>query len=762
MTFLLAAIPALLAALAVLGLSLRRREIARHATVASSRTEARARGSHTARLQYPDIDLRQCIGCGACVRACPEDGVLELLYGQAVVVHGARCVGHGRCAQACPTGAIALTLADLSARRDLPALQPGGEAVGMPGLFLAGEITGYALVRTAIAHGAAVATEVARRSRAVAPARARVLVGAGGPDVEETSPMLDLLIVGAGPAGLSCALQARRLGIPFLVIEQEARLGGAVAAYPRRKLVMTQPVELPLHGRLPRLSYQKEELIELWEGLATQHDLPVRTGVEWRGLTRSEDGTFLVQTNTGALHARHVCLALGRRGTPRRLGVPGEELPKVAYSLLDAESYRDRHVLVVGGGDSAVEAALALAEQPGNTVTVSYRREAFFRLKARNEQRVEAALRAGHLHAEFGSEVESISADSVRLRTTAGTRELRNDDLFVLAGGTPPFALLEQAGISFDPADRPATAPSVDRGGGLLAAFLVVLAGATALLGFALVHADYYGTPALLRTGHERHELLGPKGTVGLSAGLVAAALFVTNLLYLVRRSSWLGRLLPGSLRGWLGTHVATGLLALLFVLLHCALAPGDTVGGHALAALAVVVTTGAIGRWFYAFVPHRANGREAELEDVQAKLAALSGEWDQDGRGFGGRVRAEIEQLVTAHRWRHSLPGRIWALIGTQLGVGRRLRALRREARRSGIPPHETLRILTLAHRAQRLALMATHYDDLRALLASWRWLHRWLALLMVLLTILHVQAALRYAEVDWSVLPLIGGLWR
>jgi len=474
-------------------LAVRRRELHSTSRAVEERGKARERGSDKARLAYPHVDLSRCIGCGACVEACPEEGVLALVHGQALVVHGARCVGHGLCAIECPVGAVALRLGDLTERRDIPALTDALESATTPGLFLAGEVTGYALVRTAITHGTAVAEEVARRRRrlggAAAPTDASTGVPSGAP-----SGVHDLVIVGAGPAGLACALQARLEGLDFLVLEQE-ELGGTVAKYPRRKLVMTQPVELPGVGRLDRASYTKEELIEIWRDTARSARLPVRTGQVFTGVEREADGSFRVRTTTDAWRARAVCLALGRRGTPRKLGVPGEELPKVAYALLDAQAYRGRRILVVGGGDSAVEAALGLAEQPGNEVVVSYRREDFFRLKARNELRLREALAQGRLRALLASEVVRIEPEEVTLHqgTNGTSTELRlaNDEVFVFAGGTPPFEVLERSGVSFDPAQRGDVEPLVEGGSGLTRALLVALLLALGIAAWILAARGY-------------------------------------------------------------------------------------------------------------------------------------------------------------------------------------------------------------------------------------------------------------------------------
>lgn len=719
----------------------------------AERDKARATGSHRARLQHPHVDLSRCIGCGTCVAACPEEGVLELVHGQAVVVHGARCVGHGRCAAECPVGAIALTLGDISDRRDLPVLKENRESAHVPGLFLAGEVTGYALVRTAIAHGTAAADEAARRARlhAAPSIRRRVRAEDGGgvavAEAAEESAAIDLVIVGAGPAGIACSLRAKELGLSFTTLEQD-ELGGTVAKYPRRKLVMTQPVDLPLVGRLSRTSYSKEELVEMWQRVAREHDLPINHGQQFLRVERLAGGTLRVHTQTGHLDARSVVLALGRRGTPRRLGVPGEELPKVAYSLLDAHSYQGRRILVVGGGDSAVEAALGLAEQPGNRVAISYRKDAFFRLKSRNEARVAQALEDGSLVALFGSEVLAIQPDSVSLRLRDGTAtSLANDEVFVFAGGTPPTEVLEASGVSLDPAQRDEQPQIAEQGTGLVPALCVALALAVVVLGWVLVHADYYMASSLERPHHPDHARLAPTASVGLWCGIVAAALVLANLSYLARRSprfAWI----PGSLRAWMTSHVVTGIGALLLVLVHGAMAPRSTVGGHAAWVMAFLVLTGAIGRYLYSFVPRAANGRELELDEVRTQLTALSAEWDRGRGGFAEALRAEVERVVGEERWNGSFPARIHALLTSQRAAGRRIAALRASARAEGIAADHIERMTELARRAQRTALMASHYEDLRAILASWRWFHRWAALFMVLITAWHVYLALRYAH--------------
>jgi len=696
----------------------RRAELRRMRRAVEERTEDERIGADEAKLMHPVVDLTPCLGCGKCVSVCPEN-VLALVHGQAAVVHGARCVGVAACERECPVSAIAVTVANQAERTDIPAVTDGLEAVGRANVFLAGEVTAHALIRTAVEHGTRVGAEVARRKREH---------GLNG--------VLDLCVVGLGPAGLACALEARRQGLDFVALDQEEAIGGTVAKYPRRKLVLSEPVDLPLHGRLAERTYRKEELIALWEAAVSEHELPVVGGETFVGLEQDDEGRWVVRTQGGAYVAHHVCLALGRRGVPRRLGVPGEDLPKVAYSLLDARSYRGRRILVVGGGDAAAEAALALAEQPRNEVVVAYRSEKFFRLRARSKERLDEAVAEGRVRVLFGTEVAAIREDAVELQARAGGVLSLANEVFVMAGGTPPVALLEDAGVSFDPAMRDAPAPPSEQGSGLWPALAAAFVLTVLALAWALRHADYYGLPMPERPTHEKHEWLRPGQGIGLALGLAAAGLIVLNLAYLARRADWRGFRF-GSLRLWMTSHVATGILALLCATLHGAMMPGDTVGGRAFWALVVLAVTGAIGRYFYAYVPRAANGRELELAEIRGRLAELSAE-----------VEAYVARDVTDRQWSGSFFGRLLALAGMHGAERRMVARIRRDARRRRLSPAALRETIGLARRAYRTALMAAHYEDLRALLQSWRWFHRWIALLMVLLVLVHVWSALAYGD--------------
>ena len=411
------------------GLSFRRR---RHADRAR-KEEAVQLGFDRPKAQFPFVDAGLCVGCGTCVKACPEGDVLGVVGGVSTVVNGLRCVGHARCEQACPVGAIKVGLGDVSSRPDVP-LMDDWQQTSVPGVFVAGELTGMALVKNAVLHGRKVVDRIAQHAED-ARARAR-------------GDIYDVAIVGAGPAGLTAAALAREHRLSAVVLEQEADLGGTIYHYPRRKLVLVQALEVPFLGRLREGEYSKEDLLERFEGLTQRARLNVRFRQKVLNVTRT-NGHFALRTANAEFPARFVVLALGRRGTPRKLGLPGEEQTKVMYQLVDAATYEGQNILIVGGGDSAVEAALALAGQRGNTVTLSYRRDKLVRIKKKNEERIAAALRSGRVRPLFGSQVTEILKDGVRLSVGEQVVELPNDYVFVFAGGEPPFKFLRQVGVRF-------------------------------------------------------------------------------------------------------------------------------------------------------------------------------------------------------------------------------------------------------------------------------------------------------------------------
>jgi putative YpdA family bacillithiol system oxidoreductase len=383
--------------------------------------------------QYPQIDLLRCIGCGSCVAACPEGGVLGVVNGKATIINGLRCVGHGLCAEACPVEGIHVGLGDIRMRDDIPAMNEYNET-NIAGIYIAGELGGLALIRNAISQGRQVVETI----------QARAMDKTAGAGKSET----DLIIVGAGPAGLSAALTAIKYNISYLLIDQQ-NIGGTILQYPRKKLIMTRPVEIPLYGWLNRPEYSKEELLQVWQEVQNKFQMQIRTGEKLEQIFKSGDAHFQVQTTKGTYQGKHIVLALGRRGTPRKLNVPGEDQPKVMYKLLDAGTYQNEHLLVVGGGDSAVEAAVGLARQTGNTVTISYRKDQFFRIKRRNEDHLNEMLQNGKIRIMLNSHVLAINKDSVSIQMAGMEQEIPNNYVFVFAGGEPPFELLKKIGIRF-------------------------------------------------------------------------------------------------------------------------------------------------------------------------------------------------------------------------------------------------------------------------------------------------------------------------
>ena len=393
--------------------------------------EAQLLGIDRATGQYPMVNRSLCIGCGSCVDACPEGDVLAVVWGAAEVVNGQRCVGHSYCEIACPVGALKVGLGDVKTRPDIPLLSAKNET-SVPGVFIAGELSGLSLIRHAIAQGKLVGNEIARR--VASPA--------------QPTDVYDMLVVGAGPAGLSAALTAQENGLSCLVIDQYD-LGGTILHYPRRKLVMTQPVDIPFYGKLSKDEYSKEELLEIWQAVCHDNSVRIKSGEKLRSLERDDDYFRLTMESGLATHGRYVVLALGRRGSPRRLGVAGEDLPKVMYQLTDAQAYEKQHMLVVGGGDSAIEAAIGLARQHGNTVSISYRKNKFFRIKKKNEDRIEKMIKSGNIYAYFDSQVKQITEDSITLATPPGDIDLPNNYVIIQAGGVPPYDMLKSFGIAF-------------------------------------------------------------------------------------------------------------------------------------------------------------------------------------------------------------------------------------------------------------------------------------------------------------------------
>jgi putative YpdA family bacillithiol system oxidoreductase len=390
------------------------------------------------KAQHPHIDSNYCIGCGTCTSVCPEGDVLAMIAGKAVIVNGHKCIGHGLCADACPVGAITMVMASPSMAADMPYLTPEFETT-VANLFIVGELGGLALIKNAVNQGRDCVDTIAARLKAKASAEAI-------PGVH------DLLVIGAGPAGISASLRAIENKLNYLTIERD-EIGGTVAKYPRQKLVMTSPVEFPMYGKFKKMQLSKENLLAFWDMILNRADFNVSTGERVEDVKKGEDGIFTVATVNNQYRARAVILALGRAGEPRKLGVKGEDLPKVMYRLIEADHYINKKILVIGGGDSAVEAAMGLASQSGNQVTLSYRSERFSRIKERNTKRIEDFMKSGKIRMLFNSNPVEFKPESVIIDVAGKVEEIPNDFVWIFAGGTPPNAFLKKIGVGFGARD---------------------------------------------------------------------------------------------------------------------------------------------------------------------------------------------------------------------------------------------------------------------------------------------------------------------
>lgn len=390
--------------------------------------ESRENGLTDPMCLHPVVDPLLCIGSSSCVTACPE-GSLGIINGKAQLVNPSVCIGHGACMAACPMEAIKLVFGTEKRGIDIPFVTPNFET-NVPGIFIAGELGGMGLVRKAAEQGKQAMNAIK--------------------DLKQTGKTeFDVVVVGAGPAGIAAGLGAIQHKLRYRIIDQEDSLGGTVYQYPRNKVVMTSPVNLPLIGKVKMTEVSKEALLEFWHGVIGKTGLSIHFRERMEEIRPDGEG-FLVKTTAGEYSTRAVLLAIGRRGTPRKLGVEGEDLPKVVYRLIDPEQYQGQKVLVVGGGDSALEAALAISEQAGTQVALSYRGEVFGRVKPKNRTRLDEAQASGRIRVMLNSTVTLITPQSVILEFEAKPVELPNDAVIISAGGVLPIDLLKKVGIHFE------------------------------------------------------------------------------------------------------------------------------------------------------------------------------------------------------------------------------------------------------------------------------------------------------------------------
>ena len=378
---------------------------------------------------HPVIKKEECIGCGACVGACPEGNVLGLVQGKAKLINPTKCIGHGACKSACPFNAIELVFGTEKRGMDIPHVKENFET-NVPGIFIAGELGGMGLIRNACEQGRQAMEYIIK-------------------EIKQNSAMdYEVVIIGAGPAGFAATLGAHEKKLKYLTIEQDS-LGGTVYKFPRGKLVMTAPVKLPLVGAVKFRETTKEKLLSFWQAVEKKTRVKINYREKMDNITCC-DGGFKVKTSKGEYTTQKVLLSIGRRGTPRKLNVSGEDQPKVVYNLIDPEQYRGQHVLVVGGGDAALEAATSIADEKGTTVSISYRSEAFSRAKEKNRKKVDSAAKHGKLNVIMSSNVKEIQKDKVIIDQQGKLIELPNDGVIICAGGILPTPFLKEIGIQVE------------------------------------------------------------------------------------------------------------------------------------------------------------------------------------------------------------------------------------------------------------------------------------------------------------------------
>jgi thioredoxin reductase/Pyruvate/2-oxoacid:ferredoxin oxidoreductase delta subunit len=622
-----------------------------------------APGDRLPRSLHPVFDTDICIGSLSCVRSCPEGDIIGVVDGVGRLVHGEHCIGHGRCAAECPVNAIKLVFGTAERGVDLPEVDGFFES-SRPGVHVVGELGGMGLIKNAMRQG----MELAERLADALPR------GSG-----------EVVIVGGGPAGIATALGLKARGLPHRVLEQ-GKVGGSILHYPRQKVVMTETIELPLWGKFGRRNISKEELLDTLHRIVDGTHISFQEGVKVSGID-GEDGRFVVRTEAGDFPAAKVVLAAGRRGTPRRLGVPGEESPTVLYGLADPDQFTGRRVLVVGGGDAAVEAALQLAGERAK-VTLSYRGEALARCRDENRQAIRVASETGQLELLLPSTVTEVREESVLLRAGGGERTIEHATVIVSIGGELPLEFLAKCGVALrryhgevpgrasdvsarewrerheSAAQRNARILTWLRRAGLAAVGVAILAT------LAWVGREYYPLDRIARRESPLHTGLRSAGPWGHGVGIAATLFLLSNFLYAARKR-WKRLDQLGNIRTWLDFHVFVGTMSPAVISFHAAFQAKNLLAIATAASLGVVFTTGIIGRFIYSLVPG-AGGEAVEVEDLIARRERLGGRHRLAALRLRLQIRfyASLKRLLRGWRTFHATLA-VFLVLAMALHIG-------------------------------------------------------------------------------------------
>jgi dihydropyrimidine dehydrogenase (NAD+) subunit PreT len=702
--------------------------------------EANAGGRRDPPTLHPVIDPDICIGSLSCLQVCPEGDILGVLDNKAELINPSACIGHGKCALECPVNAISLVFGTAQRGQDLPEVDEYFET-SRAGVHIVGELGGMGLIKNAFTQGLQVADHLGVRVQ-----KAK----------KKSAQLVDVAIVGAGPAGIAAAMGLKKAGLSFRVLEQEA-FGGAIAQYPRQKVVMSEKVDLPFVGKFGKTLISKEELIAGLENAVKKADFPIEQGVKVTGLT-GDDGAFTLETTKGPVSARKVVLAVGRRGSPRKMGVPGEELEKVSYRLIDPQQYENCKVLVVGGGDSALEAAIMLAEESSAEVTLSYRNAELGRCRERNKAKLKELVARKAIRTLMPSNVVRVTPKEVVLEAGGKQKAFPNDFIIVCIGGELPAEFLGKVGVGmqrlFGSAPgaynqdevskvRARKGSARDEAERLrrrrLAAVLTGIGLATLAL-LVWVGGDYYGLTKTERLHHPAHAFLKPSGPWGHGVGIVATLVMMSNFLYALRKR-W-GRLKgTGSIRGWLTFHQFVGFVSPMVIAFHAAFQSNNVLATATAASLGVVVMTGVVGRFIFGMVPTN-DGTVLKLEEVLSR-------WERMKARIrilvaGATDTAQVKLFLDEVTQRPDAGGStLGMLLGRPVKVARMRRGLARLR-----PMFRTAEAFddfkdSYLH-LEKLQLQVGFFQGLKRLLASWRIFHVVLAGGLVVMIAAHIGVSL------------------
>jgi len=702
-----------------------RRRLRREQADTEAFEQAVAENRHIPQTLHPIIDPDRCIGSFSCLRVCPEGDILGVVEGKAALISASSCIGHGKCAVECPVDAIKLVFGTSERGVDLPEVDEYFET-SRPGIHIVGELGGMGLIKNAITQGLQCAHHLGETMKR-----------------GQKGFAVDVAIVGAGPSGMAAALGLKHAGLTFRLLEQES-VGGTISHYPRQKVVMTERVEVPFYGKFGKPLISKEELLEMWGEALEKGGVSVETETKVKGITGS-DGAFTLETSRGPVAARKVLLAIGRHGSPRKLGVPGENLPKVAYRMIDPQQYEGARVLVVGGGDSALEAAIQIVEETEAEVALSYRQAELAKCRAENKRRFRELVEQGRIHAFMPSQVTGITPKEVLLSAGGKQVRLANDFIIAAIGGELPSKWLEQNQIGIKrfhgeekgkARARAGSAKDDDAKGHSLALTLFTIALFVVSL-LLVLGWHYYKLPLAERRESPAHVFLKPAGPIGHGIGIVATLVMMSNFFYAVRKRvrAFKG---AGPIRNWLTFHQFVGFLSPAVIAFHAAFQSNNLLATSTAAALGVVVLTGAIGRYFYSLVPS-SEGRAEELGELSARWERLKVRINNLTRGATdvSRVSHVIENAVKKPEG--SLFVQLVALPFQRFADERELYRVRSLFKTHG----HFLDFVGAYHRMRTLQVQVGFFKSLRRLMAVWRLFHVVLAVLLVVLITAHISVS-------------------